>query len=297
MSSLSIAFALLMFASPASAHTVGFEPWLEARRWTWDPLILVPLGTSIILYLTGVTRLWKRAGVGRGVCRWQVRCFTLGWSLLVLALVAPLHWLGTRLFVAHMVEHEILMALAAPLIAVARPAGAMFWGLPAAWRGPIGGIGRIPAIAALWRWLAEPGLATVLHGLALWGWHAPIFYEAALSRSFVHWLQHLSFFLTGLLFWWALLRGRTRERGYGVAVLYLFATMLQTALLGIILTLARRPLYLLQTQSSPAWGISSLEDQQLAGLVMWVPAGLAYALAALMLAAIWISHSRSPSAH
>jgi cytochrome c oxidase assembly factor CtaG len=94
-------------------------------------------------------------------------------------------------------------------------------------------------------------------------------------------LQHLSFFLTALLFWWALLRGRAREQGYGAAVLYLFATTLHTALLGIVLTLARRPLYPLQTQSSLTWGISSLEDQQLAGLVMWVPAGVVYAIAAL----------------
>jgi cytochrome c oxidase assembly factor CtaG len=283
-----VLLSVFTLAQPALAHTGGLEPWLAAQRWNWNPLVIFPLALSMTLYVSGVGRVWQRAGAGKGVRRWQVRCFALGWCLLVLALVAPLHWLGEHLFVAHMVEHELLMTLAAPLIAVARPAGAMFWGLPQSWRGPIGAIGQSEAFSRLWRRLTGPGPATVLHGAALWTWHVPVLYEAALSHNFLHWLQHLSFFLTALLFWWALLRGKARERGYGVAVLCLFATALHTAALGIFLTLARRQLYPLQTQDSVEWGVSSLEDQQLAGLVMWVPAGLAYAIAALVLAAIWI---------
>jgi cytochrome c oxidase assembly factor CtaG len=286
-----ILLLIVVLAQPASAHTNGLEPWLAAQRWNLDPLTIVPLAISMSLYVIGVGRLWQRAGVGKGVRRWQVRCFALGWCLLVLALVAPLYWLGERLFVAHMVEHEVLMALAAPLIAVARPAGAMFWGFPASWRGPIGAVGKSRIFSRFWRHITEPGTATILHGIALWAWHVPVLYEAALVHSLVHWLQHLSFFLTAVLFWWALLRGKARERGYGTAVLYLFATTLHTAALGICLTLARRPLYPFQTQDSIAWGVSALEDQQLAGLVMWVPAGLVYAIAALMLAAVWITWS------
>jgi cytochrome c oxidase assembly factor CtaG len=289
MRRLPLVLLMMLTSAPAWAHSAGLEPWLEARRWNLDPLTVAPLTVSFLLYVTGVARVWTRAGIGKGVRRWQVRCFALGWSLLVLALVAQLHWLGERLFVAHMVVHEILMTLAAPLIAIARPGGAMFWGLPLAWRRPVGSLGQTAALSAVWRHLTKPSAATAVHAAALWLWHVPALYEKVLSSSFLHWLQHLSFLLSALLFWWALLRGSARERGYGAAVLYLFATALHTALLGIILALARRPLYPLQTQDALSWGLTSLEDQQLAGLIMWVPAGLVYAVAALALAAVWIT--------
>jgi len=108
----------------------------------------------------------------------------------------------------------------------------------------------------------------------------------------VHWLQHVCFLTTALIFWSALLREKARERGYGAAVLYMFVTTLHTALLGIVLTLARRPIYPLQTQTSLSRGLSSLEDQQLAGFIMWMPAGLIYAIAALALAAAWIASAK-----
>ena len=276
---------------PAIAHPGHLHWWELNTTWTWDPLVTGPLALSITLYVTGVGRIWRHAGTGRGVRHWQVRSFALGWSLLVLALVAPLHWLGERLFWAHMVEHETLMVLAAPLLVVSRPFGAMVWGLPRGWRRPLGQITSVAPLAGLWRRLVDPGIATALHGIALWAWHAPPLYDAALAYGTVHWLQHVSFLGTGLLFWWALLRGRERERGYGRAVLYLFATALHTGLLGILITLARRPLYPLQSRGTVAWGLSALEDQQLAGLVMWVPAGAIYAAAALALAGVWIARS------
>lgn len=275
---------------PAFAHG-GHSHWDSAGVWTWDLWITLPLALSGALYLIGVTRLWRRVGIARGVRAWQVGSFALGWALLVFALVSPLHWLGERLFTAHMVEHEILMAMAAPLLVVARPMGGMLWALPRGWRPVIGGVSQSWSVATLWRWLTDPLIATLVHGVALWIWHAPLLYEAALRHPFVHWLQHLSFFLTAILFWWALLRGRLRERGYGAAVFYLFATALHSGFLGILLSIARTPLFPNQTSQAPQWGLTPLEDQQLAGLIMWVPAGLVYAAAALALAGLWIARS------
>jgi cytochrome c oxidase assembly factor CtaG len=281
---LRLVSALLLLATPALAH--GGEPH-AGSMWTLDARIVIPLAISVGLYGTGLARLWFRSGIGRGVRRWQAACFAAGWLLLVLALVSPLHWLGERLFAAHMTEHEILMALAAPLLVVARPVGAMVWSLPAAWR----------PTAGRWfqaRWLAvltAPTAATLLHGAALWLWHAPALYEAALAHAFVHWLQHLSFLVTAVMFWWSLLRGRLRQRGYGAAVFYLFVTALHSGFLGILLAVARKPVYPDQTSAAPAWGFTPLEDQQLAGLIMWVPVGLVYAGAALAFAGLWIGQS------
>jgi putative membrane protein len=211
--------------------------------------------------------------------------------LLFAALVAPLHWLGERLFAAHMIEHEILMGVAAPLLVVARPIGAILWAVPRGWRRGSGRAAQQPALARLWGWLTDPLIATILHGIALWAWHVPAFYDAALTSDRLHWLQHLSFFVTALFFWWALLRGRARERGYGAAVFYLFATSLHSGFLGILIALARQPLYPLQTKTALEWGLTPLEDQQVAGLIMWVPGGMVYAVAALALAGLWISRS------
>jgi cytochrome c oxidase assembly factor CtaG len=187
------------------------------------------------------------------------------------------------------------MVLAAPLLVVARPVGAMLWAVPAPWRRGAGGFARTPVIAALWSRLTDPAIATILHAVALWGWHVPAFYDAALASDRLHWLQHLSFFVTALLFWWSLLRGRARERGYGAAVFYLFATSLHSGFLGVLLSMARQPLYPIQTRNALEWGLTPLEDQQLAGLIMWVPAGLVYLAAALALAGLWIARSGTPA--
>jgi cytochrome c oxidase assembly factor CtaG len=185
-----------------------------------------------------------------------------------------------------------MMAVAAPLLVVARPLATMFWALPQGWRGPLGGATRLPALRALWRVLTNPLAATILHGAALWAWHLPALFNAALDSEALHWLQHVSFFGTGLFFWWAILNGRLRERGYGAAIFYLFATALHSGFLGILLTFAPAPLYAGQ-DAAAAWGLTRLEDQQLAGLIMWVPAGLVYAAAALALMALWVNGSGS----
>jgi putative membrane protein len=285
------AVILVALLVPTWAH--AHEGGAHGYPWTFAPWVTVPLALSGLLYLVGVKRLWARAGQGRGVRNWQVLCFALGWTSLLGALVSPLHALGERLFTAHMTEHEILMVVGAPLLVVARPIGGMLWALPPEMRRTLGGIGRVPVLERLWAWLVDPLTATTLHGIALWVWHLPALYEPALTNSLVHWLQHLSFFVTALFFWWSLLRGRARQRGYGAAVFYLFVTALHSGFLGILLAVARAPLFPNQTSVATEWGLTPLEDQQLAGLIMWVPAGIVYAGAALALAALWIQHSGS----
>ena len=210
------------------------------------------------------------------------------WVTVPLAVSGGLYLCG-----AHMVEHEILMTAAAPLLVLSRPV-AMLWALPTAARRSIGGLGQVPAVSRWWARLTNPLVATLLHGGALWAWHAPALYQAALADPWIHWLQHLCFFGTALLFWRALLQGRERERAYGAAVFYLFATSLHTGFLGVLLAFARRPIYPAQTAGAAEWGLTPLEDQQLAGLFMWIPAGLVYAGAALALAGLWIARSGSP---
>ena len=283
-----LALLVWLWARPALAH--GDGSW-SAGTWTYDPKVVIPLYVSAILYLVGTWRLWRRAGHGRGIRHWQAACFWLGWITLALGLTSPLHWLGERLFTAHMIEHEILMTISAPLFVLARPIGGILWALPARWRGSVGGLARVRPLAKPWCALTDPLAATILHGIALWVWHMPALYNLVLVHSGIHWLQHVSFFGTALLFWQALLRGRARERGFGPAIFYLFATALHSGVLGILLTISRSVWYPGQALFAAEWGLTPLEDQQLAGLVMWVPAGVIYAVAALALAGLWIARA------
>jgi cytochrome c oxidase assembly factor CtaG len=291
MSLIGAILLLLATYDFAGAHGDAASALGTAATWTYDPVVVIPLYGSALLYLIGSRRLWRRAGHGRGVRHWQAACFWAGWTVLALALLSPLHWLGERLFAAHMAEHEMLMIAAAPLLAASRPIGAFVWALPASLRKQLGGAAREMVIERLWGLLRLAPVATAVHGLLLWAWHMPGLYNSALADITMHRLQHASFFFSALLFWWSLFYGPARLRGDGIAIGCLFFTSLHSALLGIFLTLARHPWYP-QQEAFAAWcGLTPLEDQQLAGLVMWIPPGLIYLLFGLFFAARWISHA------
>jgi putative membrane protein len=259
------------------------------EAWSFEPLMLLGLGLTAALYARGVQAVWRSAGRGRGVRVWEVAAFMFGWAVLGLALVSPLHRLGSTLLSAHMVQHELLMALAAPLLVLGRPIVALLWALPLSWRRTAGDLAGAAPVRNSWQWLTTPLVAWTLHALAIWLWHMPSLYQVTLRSEVVHTAQHLSFLGTAVLFWWSLLQIREGRLGRPGAVIYLFTTALHTTLLGALLTFSDRPWYPLYGASTPAWGFTALEDQQLAGLIMWVPGGLAYLFGALAVAASWLS--------
>ena len=250
--------------------------------FSFEPWVVAPLAVSLALYVAGVARLWHRAGVGRGITRAQVAYFAGGWLSLAVALVSPLDTLGESLFSAHMVQHEIMMVVSAPLMVLARPLGAWTWAFPAPARHRIGRAVQAHWWSVVWATITGPLAAWALHAAALWVWHVPPLFEAALHNEAVHALQHASFLGTALLFWWSVLGRDARVRqGTGAALAYLFTTMLHTSALGALLTLAPTvwyPHYLGLTQP---YGLDPVQDQQLGGLIMWVPGAAAYLFAAL----------------
>jgi putative membrane protein len=277
--------ALMLLASgPAFAHVTS-DVFATGTTWTYDPWLVTPLYLTGIAFFLGTRKIWRAAGVGRGLKTKQVAAFWVAWTVLALALISPLHWLGEHLFAAHMAEHEVFMLMAAPLFAFARPSGAIIWSLPERARPAIGAFMRSAPVLAIWAVIGHPLTATVLHGTALWLWHAPVLYILALSNEAVHRLEHLSFFFTGLLFWWTLLHGRGPGRGErirdGINIGCLFLTVLHSGVLGALLTLSTHVWYPAQVQFSQDFGLSPLEDQQLAGVLMWVPMGAVYTGAAL----------------
>ena len=284
-----VALLVLAVAAPAAfAHDVGAAAGVSAStlwRWSLEPWVLVLLALSAGWYALGVQRLWRNAGVGRGISRLQTAAFAGGWLALVLALVSPLDALGARLFSAHMLQHEVLMLLAAPLLVLGRPLAAWTWAFTPVQRQVVGRWTRVRWWTATWALLTDPLAAWALHALALWLWHVPSWFEAALHNEGLHALQHASFLGTALLFWWSALGVDARSRTSGFAMLYLFTTMLHTGALGALLTLAPTPWYPSYAASTGALGLDPVEDQQLGGLVMWVPGSLAYLVAGLAVVA------------
>jgi cytochrome c oxidase assembly factor CtaG len=116
-------------------------------------------------------------------------------------------------------------------------------------------------------------------------------FQATLESEFVHTLQHLSFLLSALLFWWALIHGRRGLMGYGAAVLYMFTTSIHSGVLGALITFSSSVWYPAYAATTSSWGLTPLEDQQLGGLIMWIPAGLVYIFAGLALFAGWLRES------
>jgi cytochrome c oxidase assembly factor CtaG len=212
-------------------------------------------------------------------------------AVLGLMLALPLHAWGRLRFAPHMAEHELFTVVAAPLLAAGRPAVPYLLALPLAWRRRIARwINRGPR--RLWRTLVRPGVAWALHGAALWLWHAPALFEAALRSEAIHYLQHVSLLATALLFWASILPRRADARTRIVGVFSLFTTSMHMTLLGALLTLSPTVWYASYARASP--GLSPLEDQQIAGLIMWVPAGLVYVAVALGLCAALLREGSGP---
>ena len=263
--------------------------WDElARAWSFEPLVITSLALMALLFAVGWWRLRREAPGRRFPRTWEGICFAGGWFALFIALVSPLHAWGSVLFSAHMTQHEVLMLVAAPLLVLGRPLVVFLWAFPVEWSRRIGNIGKIGAVSRTWHWLTIPLVAWAVHAVALWSWHLPVLFDAVLHSEWMHTLQHLSFLISALLFWWALIHGPRGAMGYGAAVLYLFTTSIHSGVLGALLTIAGSVWYPSYIGLTNSWGLTPLEDQQLGGLIMWIPAGLVYVIAGLALFAGWL---------
>jgi putative membrane protein len=277
----------LLLARVACAHDVA-APAPPAPGWTFEPWVVICLGLSALLYGVGLVRLWKKSGDGRAQLRRRACWFLGGWLALVAALVSPLDAMGTQLFSAHMLQHEAMMIVAAPLLVLGRPFALWMWGLPPGWRRPVAAAVRTGGVQAGWALLTMPVFAWLFHAAVLWLWHAPLLFEAALHSNAIHTLQHVSFLGSALLFWWAVLGDGGFRPQRGLSMLYIFTTMAHTGALGALLTWSGVVWYPSYIGAGEAFGMDALEDQQLGGLIMWVPGGLAYLIAGLALVSKWL---------
>jgi putative membrane protein len=223
-----------------------------AGRWNLDPWLLAVLAGAAALF---VVRVLKD---DPGTARWRSTSFAAGWLVLALVFVSPFCALGSALFSARVLHHVLLVAAAAPLLALARPLRTTIH------RGP-----------------ARVAAALVTATALTWFWHAPGPYAAALSSHGVFWAMEASLFGSALIFWRVTLSAAPALPGG--AALALLGMVVQMGMLGALLTFAPEPLYFHHLATTAPWGLTALEDQQLAGLIMWIPAAAPYMAAALAL--------------
>jgi putative membrane protein len=266
-------------------------------HWELAPLVVGPLLAAAALYAAGLARLWGRAGMGRGIPVWAAACFAAGWLTTVSALVSPLAWVSRMVFSAHMTQHTLLMLVAAPLLTFGHPLLVWLWGLPPSWREPVARAFRGDGTVRVWRTATAPLAVFVLQAAVLWIWHVPQLYEAALGSEAIHAVQHLCLVVAGGLFWWAMVYGRYGRRGYGLSVLYVFLTAVHSSVLGALLAVSSGPWYGEYARQAVRWNLNALADQQLAGLLMWVPAGTVFILLGLALFAAWLGEAERRVRH
>ncbi|CAA9254465.1 MAG: hypothetical protein AVDCRST_MAG76-2461 [uncultured Acidimicrobiales bacterium] len=249
--------------------------------WNLDPVLLLGLALTLWIHRRG------RPDARRATL------FTAAVTTMAVALVSPLDAMSSALASAHMVQHLLLVLVAAPLLALSAPSGPLLRGSPRLihhavirWRR------RLKLDRARLRFLRAPVAASLLHAAALWFWHASVPYDSALRSHPVHLLEHASFLVTGVLFWGVVLGSRAAGRvSNGYAILLVFAMAMQSVILSLLLTFAPTPWYSGYATTTRAWGLAPLADQQLAGAIMWVPAGLVYLGVALALFAAWLNRS------
>lgn len=277
----------------AAAHDGGMHDGHVMTAWNTTLRLWLGLGLAAGVYGTGLVRLWRKAGVGRGVSRVQASCYVAGWVVLVLALVSPLDAVSGELFAVHMVQHLLLILIAAPLLVWGAPLFVSVWALPRRARKRVAGwMHRDGAWRASWEVVSQPLLVWSAFFATLWMWHIPGLYEAALRSQLVHDVQHLAFLGAASLTWWIVLNpmGRLRlSRGSGV--LYLFTTSLHAGALGVLITFSPRAWYSYYASYTESWGFTLLQDQQLAGIIMWMPAAAVYIGLAAAIFALWIRES------
>lgn len=249
------------------------DPWAAPGLWLLAPLLL------LALYTAGLLRLWRRTP-GRGIAPLEAVGFVAGVLVLGFILGGPLNAYAGWSLAAHMAQHMLLLAVVPPLLLAGRPWAAIACALPPVLAAVVHA--RLHRAAGALAAALAP--ATVAHAAVMVLWHLPDALQAALASERLHEAMHASFLLAGLWFWTALWR-RIREPTAGPApgVVATVALMMVMGFLGALLTFSPRPLYPLYAFRAPEVGLEPLTDQQLAGLLMWVPSCLPYLAGALWL--------------
>ncbi|PWU21027.1 MAG: cytochrome c oxidase assembly protein [Candidatus Rokuibacteriota bacterium] len=251
--------------------------------WTIEPAAVLAAVGAATLYAGGwatlARRMPERFGPGRPVA------FLAGLAALLLALSSPLDALGHQFLRAHMIQHLLLIVVAPPLLWMGAPMAPMLLGLPKPVRRIVAvGLASGP-VRRLTRFLADPGFDLAAFFVAFWAWHVPALYDLALRSHPWHHFEHACFLITALLFWRPVILPWPARSSWPrwAMIPYLVLADVQNGVLAAIFTFSDRVIYSAYTTTLPAPSGSALEDQAIAGVIMWVPGSVAFLLPVLWL--------------
>lgn len=241
---------------------VGLNFWLT--QWNWQPSILIGCAAIIALYIYVIGPLRVKSHLAENFETWRSVCFIVGVGAIFLALSSALDKLGDDyLFSAHMAQHLFLTVVGPPLLVVGVPA--WIWKF----------VFRNPILFKIGKFVTYPAIAFFLYNATFWLWHAPTLYDVTLYNDYIHILEHLTFIVFAVIYWWPVLN--TSEElprlSLGGQVLYVFLSGMPTVALGAGLTFAA-PLYTPYIYAPRVWGLAPATDQQLGGLIMWIPGSI-----------------------
>ncbi len=266
--------------------------------WEWRPevlAVLIPLG---VMYTLGWRRLRRQSLYRKLATRPRLAAYLGGLVMLAISLMSPIDRLGSQLFFMHMLQHLLSIMIAAPLLWLAEPFPIMLWSLPAGLRRRMAGLfaRRSPfrhALAAATR----PGVTWLVFITIYLGWHDANAYNAALYYPWVHDIQHITFFLAAMLYWWPVVGAaphiHKRFPGWG-KMAYLLATVPPNMLVGVSIAFASKVIYTYYLSVPRIWGFTALQDQMLSGAIMWIPGSMMFIMVALLILALQFREKDQP---
>ena len=262
--------------------------------WSFDPPLVLTIDLAI-LYWIGARRTVtpERERVAQ---RWRSVSFYAGLAVLAIALASPIEPLSEQLFWVHMIQHVLLLMVAAPLIVLARPWIRLWRCLPLRSRRSLArGLSRgerAAPLRMLSRTLGSPVPSFVAFSVVLLAWHVPALFDTTLRSSALHALEHTLFFLTAIMFFKQIIPSPPLHTSLAAAqrVAYAIGGMIVSWALAVALAIAPHPLYGFYAHlGSRPGGISALADQQLAAGVMWVPGSVTFLIVVLVYVNRWLT--------
>ena len=295
-----LSFGLLLVALPALGHT-NLE--IVPDKWSFEPAVIWPILMLVSAYISGIFHLRQQMILQRVLSSSHVISFVFGILFLVVALMSPLDLIAVSLFSAHMTQHLIIMLVAPPLLILGRIENVLLWTFPLPLRRIIGKNWlRATGLRSIFNWLMHPVIAWLLASVTMWFWHIPGPYTWAFNNPIIHIIEHLSFFLTSIILWTLVMQPfRRNSGGHGAALILLTTFALESSLLGALLAFSQHSYYSVHAANAlrhlPDFlkDITQLQDQQLAGLIMWVPSSLVQLVALGAIFHNWFSGSPKSS--
>lgn len=242
--------------------------------WEYRPEVLITLVPLTVIYMIGWVRL-RRMGARKLANKWRLASYLTGMGSLALALMSPIDYLGGQLFFMHMIQHKIAVMIAAPLILLGAPFPIGLWGVPRSVRKSMTHIfSEASPIRGLLETITQPFIIWIVFIVVYIGWHDPNLYNLALTYGWVHDLQHITFFVTAMLLWWSVLGAAPKlhaGQSPWVAIAMLLTIIPFNAIAGFVIANSETVIYTYYENVPRIWGISLLDDQATAGVIMWVP--------------------------